>query len=90
MSTYSPIFEDAETPIGQLLDQVGTIGWRAKSNEVGVIQAAHAIDGEMWAPQLTPYNEWKPRGNGRVPDGHDGDLYKVGALNMGISVELRE
>ena len=57
MSTYSPIFEDAETPIGQLLDQVGTIGWRAKSNEVGVIQAAHAIDGEMWAPQLTPYNE---------------------------------
>lgn len=90
MSTYSPIFEDAETPIAQLLDQVGTIGWRAKSNEVGVIQAAHAIDGEMWAPQLTPYNEWKPRGNGRVPDGHDGDLYKVGALNMGISVELRE
>lgn len=89
MSKYYPIFQDAETPIEQLLREAGTNGWRAKSNEVGVIQAAHAIDGEMWAPQLTPYNEWKPQGNGRKVGTHRGDLFEAGALHA-LPDELRE
>ena len=91
MASYMPIFEDGETPVEEILKQVGTSGWSANSSEVGVIAAAHAIDGEMWAPQITPFKEWKPRGDGwRASTSHDGDLYVVGALNMGMSNELRE
>ena len=90
MSQYKPIFQDASTPVDEILAAIGSAGWLAKSMDVGVMQAAHAIDGEMWAPQLTPYTEWKPRGDGRSATEHDGDLFKVGSLHMGADNELRE
>lgn len=90
MNQYSPIFADAQTPVGQIVQAVGADGWHASSSQVGVMQAAHAIDGEMWAPQLTPYKEWKPRGDGKVKGEHVGDLFSVGSLRMGATDELRE
>lgn len=89
MNQYPPIFQDFETPANQLLEQVGTSGWQASSSDVGMIQAAHAIDGENWAPQLTPYEEWKPQGDGSQREGHVGDLFSVGFMNLGVTEELR-
>ncbi|MBO4364815.1 MAG: hypothetical protein J5804_00805 [Eggerthellaceae bacterium] len=89
MNQYSRIFQDSDTPVEQLLDQVGTLGWQASAADVSMIQAAHAIDGENWAPQLTPYEEWKPQGDGSQREGHVGDLFSVGFMNLGVSEELR-
>ena len=49
--------------------------------------AARAVDGEVWSPQLPPYREWAAR-NGA--EGTDGDLLVVGSLGMGLSDEERE
>ncbi len=90
MNQRMPIFPNAEATIDELIAAWGHEGWCAHAEEVGSVQAAHAIEGEMWAPQLTPYEEWKSSGSMGVEGSHDGDLFKVGFLHMGASNELRE
>lgn len=86
-----PVFQDADTPVSRLLSQVGTKGWHACADEVETVQAGRAVAGENWAPQLAPYEEWKPKaGSWRDTDAHDGDLFAVGSLRMGATDEVRE
>ncbi len=88
MNCYPPIFEDAETPIRELIERHGSAGWLADSTDVGMVQAGQAIDGEMWAPQLTPYVEWEWHvEDGSVQEEESHDLWR---LRTGVPDELRE
>lgn len=61
--------------------------------DVEVVRAAWAQEGEVWSPQLPPYESWAPRAateSTTGAGGTDGDLLVVGALGMGLSDEERE
>ena len=55
----NPVFQDTETPLDQLLSEALASPWHARAEEVTLVQAGKAIEGENFKPQLTPYAEWK-------------------------------
>ena len=87
MPTDDLVFYDIETPIDELIVQVHENELALAPSEVDVVDAARAIDGEVWSPQLPPYRAWAAQGGEK---GADGDLLVVGSLGMGLSDEERE
>ncbi|MBO4364813.1 MAG: hypothetical protein J5804_00795 [Eggerthellaceae bacterium] len=86
-----PIFADRDTPIDRLLESVGAGGWHALAEEVSIEQAAQAIEGEMWAPQLTPRIDLGDDADdilaGFIQEEESHDLWR---LREGIPDEIRE
>lgn len=87
MSMDDLVFYDVETPIDELIVQVRENEPTVDASEADVVDAARAVDGEVWSPQLPAYREWAAQGAG---EGTDGDLLVVGSLGMGLSDEERE
>ena len=76
-----------ETPIEELIVHAHQNMPTLSVADVAVADAARAVDGEVWSPQLPSYREWAAR-NGA--EGTDGDLLVIGSLGMGLSDEERE
>lgn len=87
MPTDDLVFYDIVTPIDELIVQVHENGPTLAPSEVDVVDAARAVDGEVWSPQLPAYQAWAAQG---TEEGTDGDLLVVGSLGMGLSDEERE
>ena len=87
MPTDDLVFYDIETPIDELIVQVHENELALAPSEVDVVDAARAIDGEVWSPQLPPYRAWAAQGGEK---GADGDLLVVGSWGRGLSDEERE
>lgn len=81
------VFFDVETPIDNLIVQVHKNEPMLDIAEVDVADAARAVDGEVWSPQLPAYRAWASHG---ADEGTDGDLLVVGSLGMGLTDEERE
>lgn len=81
------VFFDVETPIDNLIVQVHKNEPMLDIAEVDVVDAARAVDGEVWSPQLPAYRAWASHG---ADEGTDGDLLVVGSLGMGLTDEERE
>lgn len=81
------VFCDTETPIEELIVQVSKNAPQIDVSEIEVADAARAVEGEVWSPQLPAYRAWEAQD---VSEGTDGDLLVVGSLGMGLSDEERE
>lgn len=86
MSGNSLVFCDGDTSLRDLIEQSLKNPPALDARDVEVARAARAEDGEVWSPQLPPYESW----TAREEVGTDGDLLVVGSLGMGISDEERE
>lgn len=87
MSTDDLVFFDESTPIEDLIVHVHKNEPAIGTGEIDVLDAARAVDGEVWSPQLPAFRAWEA--HGRV-EGTDGDLLVVGSLGMGLTDEERE
>ena len=87
MSMDDLVFYDAKTPIEELIEHVHKNELQLDAAEVDVVDAARAVDGEVWSPQLPAYRAWAAQGGG---EGTDGDLLVVGSLGMGLTDDERE
>lgn len=87
MTVNELVFCDTTTPIDDLVVQVIKNMPTLSASEVEVVDAAKAVDGEVWSPQLPAYRAWKVQD---AVEGTDGDLLVVGSLGMGISDAERE
>lgn len=97
MSENALVFHDDAAPIDTLIVHAINNPVSLDARDVDVVDAARATEGEVWSPQLLPYQSWSARGGADggaegadAPQGVDGDLLVVGALGMGISDEERE
>lgn len=86
------VFHQVETSIEHLIEQAIKNPPALDARDVEVVRAAQAQEGEVWSPQLLPYESWAAREGGGDAEtgGTDGDLLVVGALGMGISDAERE
>lgn len=88
------VFHDTSTELNELIEHVRKNQPNLCAQDVDMVRAAQAAEGEVWSPQLPPYRAWASRGEAGVGDqgrqGADGDLLVVGALGMGLSDEERE
>lgn len=87
MSINDLVFCDKETSIEELIVQVNKNKPSVDISEIEVVDAARAVEGEVWSPQLPAYRAWMAQGSS---EGTDGDLLVVGSLGMGLSDEERE
>lgn len=83
------VFCDSDTPLHILIEQALKNPPALDARDVEVARAARAEAGEVWSPQLPPYESWAAREEVAAA-GTDGDLLVVGSLGMGISDEERE
>ncbi len=91
MSETLSVFHNVETPLDTLIEQATQSPCVLANDCVTVLDAARAVEGEVWSPQLSPYEAWKASGvSSDAKGGTVGDLYTVGALGMGISDEELE
>ncbi|RKI97152.1 hypothetical protein D7W09_01080 [bacterium D16-34] len=74
----------------ELLKQAHKATYELSQSQVNIVDGGKAIEGEVWAPQLEPYEDWAKGPSEGFEQGTDGDLYPVGVLGMGISDERRE
>ena len=88
------VFHDTSTELNELIEHVRKNPPNLCAQDVDVVRAAQAAEGEVWSPQLPPYRAWASRdeagAGGQGRQGADGDLLVVGALGMGLSDEERE
>ena len=85
------VYHGAHAPIEELLDHAIKNPVRLDARDVEVVEAARAVEGEVWSPQLPAYRAWAAEGEaGDVAGGagREGDLYSAGALWMGEFDEL--
>lgn len=85
------VYHGAHAPIEELLDHAIKNPVRLDARDVEVVEAARAVEGEVWSPQLPAYRAWAAEGEvGGVAGGagREGDLYSAGALWMGEFDEL--
>ncbi|MFR3090917.1 MAG: hypothetical protein ACLTMP_03545 [Eggerthella lenta] len=81
------VYHGAHAPIEELLDHAIKNPVRLDARDVEVVEAARAVEGEVWSPQLPAYRAWAAEGEAggvravRVAR----DLYSAGALWMGSS-----
>ena len=88
MSTDDLVFYDVDTPVDDLIEQTHKNTPTLAVREVNVLDAARAVEGEVWSPQLPAYRAWEAEPSKDA--GTDGDLLVVGALGMGLTDEERE
>ncbi|WP_080799373.1 leucine-rich repeat domain-containing protein [Arabiibacter massiliensis] len=84
------VFHDVSTDLDTLVEQLSKNPPSLDARDVEVVRAARAVDGEVWSPQLLPYESWAAHTAEADAGGTDGDLLVVGSLGMGISDEERE
>ena len=76
------VYHGAHAPIEELLDHAIKNPVRLDARDVEVVEAARAVEGEVWSPQLPAYRAWAAEGEaGDVAGGagREGDLYSAGA-----------
>lgn len=97
MATLSDlVFYDPDTPLDQLIEHycANPIEVTLDDPQVRLEKPGQAVEGEVWSPQLPPYEEW--RGSGLISDEEvaNQDPRKVGLLGWGrlnyITDELRD
>lgn len=88
------VFEDEETPVEDLIAAAVVRPRHLRADEADVRDAARAREGEVWSPQLLPYEEWvsSARADGRAPanemlPAQEIGLIYSGARSMGIERE---
>ena len=86
------VFHQVEASIDCLVEQTIKNPPQLDARDAKVVRAARAREGEVWSPQLLPYESWAARQDDAETEagGTDGDLLVVGALGMGISDAERE
>ncbi len=90
MDITSIAFQSEGEDVRALLEQLPNKAYELTQSQVNVVDGGKAIEGEVWAPQLEPYEDWAKGPAEGFEEGTDGDLYPVGVLGMGISDERRE
>lgn len=83
-------YQNSSENTEELLEQVRNMSYELTISQVNVVDGGKAIEGEVWAPQLEPYEDWAKGPAEGFEEGTDGDLYPVGVLGMGISNARRE
>lgn len=101
MAALPPVFVDTETCVEALAARAQAEPVAMSGGDVGLVSAGVAAQGEVWSPQLLPYEEWtRPTGTASasgvsatadelMPASEIGLLY-TGARGMGVSDEWRE
>lgn len=85
------VYHGAQAPIDDLIDQVIKNPPRLDARDVDVVEAARAVEGEVWSPQLPAYRAWVANDgadDAASGEGREGDLFSAGALWMGEFDEL--
>ena len=88
------VFHDDDTDIADLVRDCAARPRHLRASEADVRDAARAREGEVWSPQLLPYEEWvsSARAGGRAPanemlPAQEIGLIYSGARSMGIERE---
>lgn len=104
MQANEVAFCDAETEIAELIGRMQEHPVRLSGKQVGLAQAARAQEGEVWSPQLLPYETWAsaageesdgaagqdaPLADGTLASISEADLLRVGVRSGGGSEEWR-
>lgn len=84
MSERALVFYDPETDIEELIQKYGGNASSLDLEEVVIDEAGVAKEGEIWSPQLLPYEEWGATQGERQEDEVAADLFSVGSLTLGI------
>lgn len=93
----SLVFRDEDTPLDELVAQLSGMQVSVDAEEVEVRRAATSVAGEVWSPQLLPYEDWSKhkdietqvlRVEGQDP-AYDEGLLAWGRLDF-IDDDLRE
>ena len=56
------VYHGAHAPIEELLDHAIKNPVRLDARDVEVVEAARAVEGEVWSPQLPAYRAWAAEG----------------------------
>ncbi|WP_165045014.1 leucine-rich repeat protein [Adlercreutzia sp. ZJ138] len=93
----SLVFCDKTTPIDDLVEELCALQVNLDADQVSIERAAHSVEGEVWSPQLLPYDDWTKHQDIETKvlriEGQD-DAYNEGLLAWGrlefIDDDLRE